>query len=362
MQTNIKTYFKTNTLWVFITIIFLFFIFWFSFTNEAKQNQTFIFTVITMAFGVLGFTLTRVMHFESLKLKFRYRIAFFISGFVSLCSIFIFAKFQASEFHWGLFITMLLASFIGNFLAAIHQRGWMENNAPPSPEIERDVINWHKPIMRLEVNSVRGKRLFDIIFSLIALLISLPLWFLIIILMWWEDPGPILFVKNAVGKGGVNFKQYKFRSMVIDAEKDTGPISGYENDERVLFFGKILRKTALDELPQLINIFFGDMSWVGPRPQRTVLVHKYLQNLPEYAQRHRIRPGLAGLAQVADTYEITPEAKLAWDLVYIEKASLWLDIKLLASAFYLVFALRWIPNTNPELKIRSLLKVEKPQL
>ena len=190
----------------------------------------------------------------------------------------------------------------------------------------------------------------------------MPIWVVLIFLIWWEDPGPVLFVKNAVGKGGKNFKQFKFRSMIIDAERDTGPISGYENDERVLFFGKLIRKTALDELPQLINILLGQMSYVGPRPQRTVLVHKYLQELPEYAQRHRISPGLAGLAQVADSYDITPKEKLAWDLVYIQKLGLGLDLRILLTAFVLVFILRWRRGNNAEQVARKLLGLQKPKL
>jgi len=150
--------------------------------------------------------------------------------------------------------------------------------------------------------------------------------------------------------------------MITDAEKETGPISGYENDERVLFIGKFIRKTALDELPQMINILFGDMSYVGPRPQRTVLVHEYLQRLPEYAARHRVRPGLAGLAQVADSYDITPEQKLAWDLVYIENENIWLDLKLAFSAIFLVFVLRWRTSVSPEKTIRKLLGIQKPEI
>jgi lipopolysaccharide/colanic/teichoic acid biosynthesis glycosyltransferase len=118
----------------------------------------------------------------------------------------------------------------------------------------------------------------------------------------------------------------------------------------------------LDELPQLINILMGDMSYVGPRPQRTVLVHGYLQDLPEYAARHRVRPGLAGLAQVADSYSISPEEKLAWDLAYINRSNAWFDLKLVLAAFFLVFALRWRPEGHPELTIRKLLKINKPTL
>ncbi len=353
--------FKIKTDWVILGLTLTIFMAWLNlkgFSGFRVPLQLLFAIVIS---GFLSFALTRILDVNSISIQVRYRTAFFISLLINLCMTLIPCALVKDEFNWRLLLIMISASFAGNFFAAIMERGWMENNAPPSKQIEIEVFNWHQSIMESKINRIPGKRFFDIIFGFLALFLSAPLWMLISILIWWEDPGPLFFVKNAVGKGGKNFKQFKFRSMILDAEKDTGPISGYENDERVLFFGKILRKTALDELPQLINILKGDMSWVGPRPQRTVLVHRYLQNLPEYAQRHHIRPGLAGLAQVTDSYDITPDEKLAWDLVYIEKASLWVDIKLLLSAFYLVFALRWLPETNPELKIRSLLQVEKPQ-
>jgi len=362
MAPQIKTNPNSTFTGLFFSIFLLVLLTWLSFFSPVQLNANILTFFEISTLGFLSFFFAHAITGKSPKSKTGYRLAFFISVFISLVFTLISSYFYGQGSRWGVFILAMVASFVGNFVASNVQRGWVENNAPPSQQIEAEVLNWHRPVMRLTIHPMPGKRLFDILFAAIFLLVSAPIWLLIIILIWWEDPGPVLFIKNAVGKGGMNFKQYKFRSMILDAEKDTGPISGYENDERVLFFGKIIRKTALDELPQLVNILLGDMSCVGPRPQRTVLVHQYLQNLPEYAQRHRIKPGLAGLAQVADSYDISPEVKLAWDLVYIEKASLWLDIKLLASAFYLVFALRWLPNSNPESKIRSLLKVQKPQL
>jgi lipopolysaccharide/colanic/teichoic acid biosynthesis glycosyltransferase len=109
----------------------------------------------------------------------------------------------------------------------------------------------------------------------------------------------------------------------------------------VLRSGYLLRKTALDELPQLLNILLGEMSFVGPRPQRTVLVQGYLSELPEYAQRHRVLPGLAGLAQVAGDYYLTPRQKLRFDRLYIEYTSLGFDLKLITLAFLITFWYRW---------------------
>ena len=360
MPSQKRTPGRSSILPIFLTIITLAVIAWLRFRVNLNQIPCWQVVVETMAFGILSYAICRIFSTIPIKNKTRYRLAFFTAVMLSLVISLIASVVHFQGWQWGLFALTIFSSFLGNFIAANLQRSWWENNAPPSPQIEAEVLAWHRSVMGSEMKPAYGKRFLDIAFALISLILSTPIWLLVIVLIWWEDPGPVLFVKNAVGKGGVNFKQFKFRSMIIDAEKDTGPISGYENDERVLFFGKILRKTALDELPQLINILLGDMSYVGPRPQRTVLVHSYLQRLPEFALRHRVRPGLAGLAQVVDSYDISPEEKLAWDLIYIEKASIWLDLKLVLSAFYLVFALRWLPGSNPELKIRRLLNIQKP--
>jgi lipopolysaccharide/colanic/teichoic acid biosynthesis glycosyltransferase len=137
--------------------------------------------------------------------------------------------------------------------------------------------------------------------------------------------------------------------MVQGAESHTGPVLSGELDERVLWIGRVLRKTALDELPQLINIIKGEMSFVGPRPQRTVLVNSYLQRIPEYAERHSVLPGLAGLAQVAGDYYLTPRQKLRYDRLYIRHSSLGFDLKLICLAFLVAFWYRWQVNWNGRL-------------
>lgn len=351
--------------WFVLALLVAVLIVWLNFTGDIIWKKTIspiLGSFLTiLGYGLLSLSLARFFSNGKLKHAFPYRIAFFVTLSVGLLLIVLNSIAGTNTNILEKLLNINIGGFFGSFIASNLEMRWWENNAPPSAQIERQVLEYHQrfmgPIARLSF----PKRLFDICFSLTALLLSLPVWAIVIILIWWEDPGPILFVKNSVGRGGRNFKQLKFRSMILYAEKETGPISGYENDERVLFFGKFLRKTALDEVPQLINILVGDMSTVGPRPQRTVLVHGYLQELPEYALRHRVRPGLAGLAQVVDTYDISPEEKLAWDLQYIEKANLWLDIKLLFSAFYLVFALRWLQEPHPEVRIRKLLNVVKTE-
>jgi lipopolysaccharide/colanic/teichoic acid biosynthesis glycosyltransferase len=127
-----------------------------------------------------------------------------------------------------------------------------------------------------------------------------------------------------------------------------------EEDRRVLAVGRILRKTALDELPQLLNILWGKMSFVGPRPQRTVLVHGYLEEMPEYAERHLVLPGLSGLAQVAGDYYLTPRQKLRFDRLYIRYAGLGFDLKLILLAFLITFWYRWRKDWDGRLPRRLL--------
>lgn len=227
-----------------------------------------------------------------------------------------------------------------------------EDNQPPGAEIEREVLQAHRVFPAVPVPL--GKRAFDVGLALLGLILSSPIWLLFSLMIWLEDPGPVLFVKNSVGQGGRNFRQFKFRSMVREAEKGTGPVLSEQSDARVLRVGRLLRKTALDELPQLLNILKGEMSFVGPRPQRTVLVRDYLMDMPEYAARHVVPPGIAGLAQVAASYYITPRQKLRLDRLYVRHAGLAFDLRLLALACLLVFYLRWKPGWDGKIPRRWL--------
>ena len=224
---------------------------------------------------------------------------------------------------------------------------WWEDNQAPGEEICREVEQAHRPYPAMTMPL--GKRAFDLSLAAAGLLISSPIWLVLSVLIWLEDRGPVLFVKNSVGRGGTNFRQLKFRSMVRQAESETGPVLAEQGDRRILRVGRLMRKAALDELPQLVNILKGDMSFVGPRPQRTVLVREYLRDMPEYAARHVVAPGLAGLAQVAGSYYITPRQKLRFDRLYVKHAGLGLDLRLLAIAFLLVFYLRWKPGWDGKL-------------
>lgn len=296
---------------------------------------------------LLAFVLERSLAATfSLPRALRYRLAFLLSSGLAICIWFLFLAYPAwipltVPYPSAVVLLALAGAFTGSLLATGLQESLWENNYPPADSIQQAVYQMHLGEIGQPAREPWDKLWFDRSLALIGLIFSAPLWMAGVFVIWFEDPGPVLFVKNSVGKGGVNFFQFKFRTMRHGAESGTGPVLSREGDERVLFIGRFLRKTALDELPQLINILRGEMSFVGPRPQRTVLVHYYLQTLPEYAQRHCVLPGLAGLAQVAGDYYITPRQKLRFDRLYIRYRSLGFDLKLLMLAFLLTFWYRW---------------------
>lgn len=185
------------------------------------------------------------------------------------------------------------------------------------------------------------KRPFDFIVSLIGIVISLPLWILIGLLILLEGRGPIFYAQCRVGKNGKLFKVRKFRSMMKDAEKQTGAVWASENDLRITKVGRVLRATAMDELPQLLSILIGDMSFVGPRPERPELVTSFNREIQNYHTRRRVRPGLTGVAQIFGKYDTPPQHKLKYDLLYIKKQSFSLDLKLIFLSFWITFNGKW---------------------
>jgi len=182
------------------------------------------------------------------------------------------------------------------------------------------------------------KRLIDIILSCIALIVLSPVMLIVAIAIRCEDGGPAFYKQKRLTVGDKEFEIYKFRSMRPDAEKFTGAIMASENDPRITKVGKFIRATRLDELPQLINIFKGEMSFVGPRPERRQLAEKYCKEMPEFAYRTKVKGGLTGFAQVYGKYNTSCYDKLRLDLMYIENYSLLLDIKLLILTVKVVFS------------------------
>ncbi|HKK25238.1 MAG TPA: sugar transferase, partial [Gracilimonas sp.] len=167
----------------------------------------------------------------------------------------------------------------------------------------------------------------------------LPFLLLIGLLVRLSSNGPAIYKQTRVGRKGKPFTMYKFRTMLEDAEKNSGPKWASKNDPRVTPIGKWLRKLRIDEIPQLVNVLKGDMSLVGPRPERPHFVEKFSAEVPLYSRRHRVRPGITGWAQVKWKYDASMEdvrEKTKYDLFYIENASLNMDAKILINTLMTV--------------------------
>ncbi|MBS1262531.1 MAG: UDP-N-acetylgalactosamine-undecaprenyl-phosphate N-acetylgalactosaminephosphotransferase [Calditrichaeota bacterium] len=183
------------------------------------------------------------------------------------------------------------------------------------------------------------KRGLDIAVSLVLLIVTLLLMLLIAIAIKLGSRGPAFYVQTRIGKRGKEFKLYKFRSMYVGAERHTGAVWASERDPRITPVGRILRLTRLDELPQAFNVLRGDMSLVGPRPERKVFVSEFSRTIPFYNRRHNVKPGVTGWAQVRRGYDESPEdvrEKLQYDLFYLENMSIGLDIKILLNTLLVV--------------------------
>ena len=193
------------------------------------------------------------------------------------------------------------------------------------------------PLIRLYPTNLKTwqrivKRLVDIVVSLIVLFPLLPLWILVALCIVIDSPGPVFFSQERVGKKGRIFRLFKFRSMIPDAERDTGPVWATRDDKRTTRVGKIIRKLRLDEVPQFINVLKGEMSLVGPRPERPFFVDQLKGEVRYYTRRLLVRPGITGWAQVKHRYDTSLEdvkEKIRFDLFYLENMSLTLDLKIL---------------------------------
>jgi exopolysaccharide biosynthesis polyprenyl glycosylphosphotransferase len=183
------------------------------------------------------------------------------------------------------------------------------------------------------------KRILDLLISFLILLITLPLNIFIAILIKLDSKGPVFFRQERSGMSNKTFKIIKFRSMFKDAEKHTGPIWSQKDDPRVTRIGKLIRKLRIDEIPQMYNVLKGEMSLVGPRPERPFFVDQLSEQIPYYKRRLKVRPGITGWAQVKHKYDENIEdvkVKLRYDLFYIENMSLRMDMKILARTILVV--------------------------
>jgi lipopolysaccharide/colanic/teichoic acid biosynthesis glycosyltransferase len=193
-----------------------------------------------------------------------------------------------------------------------------------------------------------AKRLLDVMLAGGGLIVSAPLWVAIAALIKMEDGGPIFFSQERVGCRGRRFEALKFRSMIVDAEAGTGPIQAGENDPRVTRIGRMLRATAMDELPQLWNIFRGDMSFVGPRALRPGEIEvkgngavEKLEDVPGFSDRCAVRPGLTGVAQIFAPRDVVRRQKFRYDRFYVDRQSFWFDVRLILLSFWITFRGRW---------------------
>ena len=192
------------------------------------------------------------------------------------------------------------------------------------------------------------KRPFDMVLSGAGLLGSAPLWAMIALSIKLEDRGPVFYGHERVGKDGTRFTAWKFRSMIPDSDRAYGALQAAENDHRITRVGRLLRATAMDELPQLWNIFKGDMSFVGPRallPEEVEVNGNGrsvpMKEIPGYYARHQVTPGLTGIAQIFAPRDIPRGHKFKYDLLYVKKQSFWLDMKLIVLSFWITFRGKW---------------------
>lgn len=189
------------------------------------------------------------------------------------------------------------------------------------------------------VHRVQLKRAFDVVFAFAGLLTVLPLLVVIAIAVWAGDRGPVFFAQERIGRYRRPFRIYKFRTMILNAERSTGPTWSWTGDPRVTPVGRILRATHLDEFPQLWNVLRGEMSFVGPRPERAVFVEQLERVIPGYINRLAIRPGITGLSQLRSGYDDSVRSvrrKIRYDLLYVRRGCTLLDTMIIMDTFLLM--------------------------
>lgn len=233
-------------------------------------------------------------------------------------------------------VSLLAATPVRQFLPAEHYQYLLGEVKPIGRrgqviiEIRRDLLT---PVERIL------KRLFDIVASFTLLIITLPIWILAAVAILIDSGRPIFYLQTRVGHKGKHFRMIKFRSMIPDAESRTGPVLVTKGDSRITRIGKYLRSTRIDELPQLVNVLLGQMSLVGPRPERPEFIDEFARTSPLFLRRLNVKPGLTGWAQVHLQYDATifaPAKKLEMDLYYIENMSVPLDLKILFMTMFVV--------------------------
>ncbi len=199
------------------------------------------------------------------------------------------------------------------------------------------------------------KRALDVILTIVGTIISSPIMGVVALVIKLSDGGNVLYTQERVTEGGRNFKLFKFRSMKMNAEKLSGPVLSTDKDPRITNVGRIIRATRLDELPQLFNILKGDMSIVGPRPERPFYVDKFEREIHDYKYRTAVKAGLTGFAQVYGKYNTTPQDKARYDIIYIKNYSILLDIKLIFQTVKIIFMKESTEGVKEDIELEKLI-------
>jgi len=210
-----------------------------------------------------------------------------------------------------------------------------------------DIPTFRITNMELTPEERAVKRSIDLVFGSIAAIISLPIALLLMVLIK-IDGGPVFYLQERLTRGGKLFKIYKFRTMIPDAEKISGPVLAEDKDPRITALGRFMRAIRLDELPQIINIVKGEMSLVGPRPERPFFTEQFEKEIPEYRFRLKVKAGLTGLAQVEGKYNTSVEDKLRYDLIYINNYSILRDFVIMLQTLKILFLKESTEGVNPK--------------
>lgn len=254
--------------------------------------------------------------------------------------------FRAVDRHGAVIINDVTAELRNDILKYCFGGGKVTYMVPKITDIlmkgTSDISSFDTPLVKMRSEGLLPheafiKRSGDLLLSSLAILVLSPLFLGISLAVKLSDGGPVFYRQKRLTLNGREFDILKFRSMVPNAEQITGAVMAEEDDPRITKVGRVLRASRLDELPQLINIFLGDMSIVGPRPERPELVAEYVKNTPEFAFRTKVKGGLTGYAQVYGRYKTGTYDKLRLDLIYIENYSLLLDIKLMLMTPQILF-------------------------
>ncbi len=239
---------------------------------------------------------------------------------------------------------LLVNETFKNNVEILNKSDWFEKYVHKIPPqfISLNFINYSNKYINSNKTHLRVKRMADVLLSLLLLIITFPIMLFVVIFIKLEDNGPIFYNQVRTGLFEQKIIIKKLRSMKINSESN-GAVWAYKNDKRITNIGRIIRKTRIDELPQLLNVLIGDMSLIGPRPERPQIEEKLNKNIPNYKFRHIIKPGLSGWAQVNFPYGSSisdSSEKLSYDLFYIQNKSIWLDLLIFIQTIKLIFKMK----------------------